>query len=115
MAIWWSTTDAGLLAGLGGLVAGLSIGLLVTALRVLAPRGIGKTPVIIALYSVTFAGGATLGIGALAKIIDQPAHVWLPLVVGGGVLGLAGGAMLPIARLLYRRAAERPDARGVPE
>jgi hypothetical protein len=104
MAGWWSAANAGLYAGIAGLMIGLSIGLIVTALRVLAPRGIGRTPVLIALYALTFAGGAALGTGALAVILHQPAHVWLPLIAAGGVLSVASGALIPISRLAYRRA-----------
>jgi len=109
MTPWWSASDAGLYTGLAGLLIGLAIGSVVTALRVLGPRGIGRVPVIIALYALAFTGGGALGVGALAAFVRQPAHVWLPLVAGGGVLGLAGGAMLPIARIVYRRA-RRPGA-----
>ena len=110
MTHWWTASDAGLYTGIAGLLAGLAIGLVVTGLRVLAPSAVARGPLIGALYVLAFSGGLTLGAGILGALVDQPAHVWLPLVGVGGVLAVAGGVLIPITRLAYRRAADRRSA-----
>lgn len=104
MTPWWTGQEAGLYGGIGGSVIGVLGGTLGMLAGVLAPRGKGRRLVYAAFFTGIAAGTVLLAAGLFALLRGQPYHVWYPLVLGGGILTLVLGALLPVLRVRYRQA-----------
>jgi hypothetical protein len=86
----------GALAGIWGALAGY-----------LAPRGKAKVLVLGIGTIIAVAGAIVAGIGIYAWIVGQPYSVWYPLTLGGAILTIVCGALLPVARKRYFEADAR--------
>ncbi|MBL8758987.1 MAG: hypothetical protein JNK35_11215, partial [Phycisphaerae bacterium] len=104
---WWSQQAAALIGAVGGSAGGLLGACLGVSLSVLAPRGVGRGPVLTACAAIALAGWALLVGAGLAGLVGQPFHVLLPLVIGGSVLGPLATLLLPVAINAYEIAAAR--------
>ncbi len=111
MTEWWSPQTSVWIGALGCGGGGALAGIFGSLMGWLAPRGIGRTPMLAAHTLFVAAGALALIAGIIALAQGQPYHVWFPLLLGGGITAIVMGAMLPIARLRYRQAeARRLDA-----
>lgn len=52
-------------------------------------------------------GVMSLAAGIVALVVRQPYHVWYPLVLGGVILSVVPGCLLPVIRMRYRQAEAR--------
>ena len=96
---WWSDRAGGWIGGLGGAVIGCIGGLV----GVLGGMGRARRLVqaVMALMVAAGLAGVIGGVAALAT--GQPYGVWYPLLLGGGISAAVFGALLPVARMRYRR------------
>lgn len=107
MTEWWdlqSMAWIGAIAGgglgtLGGIYGGLA--------GCLAPRGIGRAPIMAVHWTLLLIGAASLVAGIAAVIEAQPYHVYYPLLLTGLILTLVMGMLLPVVKLRYRQAERR--------
>ena len=98
----WSGALLGVLGGLLGILGGIT--------GWLAPKGIGRR-VILPLWWASCALGAGLAVfGVAALFSTQPYAIWYPFVLGGGMLVVLGGSLLPLVHRRYGEAAERRAA-----
>jgi hypothetical protein len=86
----------GSLAGIWGALAGY-----------LAPRGKAKLLVLGMGMAIAIVGAILAGVGIYAWMDGQPYGVWYPLTLGGGVLTIVCGALLPVIRKRYFEADAR--------
>lgn len=107
MQPWWTEHQAALIGAIGGGGLGTLAGMLGGLAGWLAPRGKGKGPVLGAFALIFVVGVIALVGGVYAVSTGQPYHVWYPLVLGGGLMALIMGVLLPVIRLRYRQAEHR--------
>jgi len=94
---WWD-------AWTGWLISGILVVVLVClgiATGVLVRRGRGRGFVMAVTAATALLGMALLGAGAAALVAAQPAEVWFPLLLGGGLGAGMFGAFRPIIRKRY--------------
>ena len=102
---WFNNTA--LVGALLGSGCGVLGGILGVLMGVLAPRGIGK-PFVIAFEAVVgFLGVITLIVGITGMVQGQPYGVWYPLAIVGFISATVFGTLLPITKMVYRRAEEQ--------
>ena len=107
MHAWWTDHQAALIGAIGGSIVGGLGGLFGTIAGICAPRGKWKRLVFGMTYTFIAAGWTLLAAGLIALLLRQPYGVWYPLLLGGGVLGLAMTALAPLVHLRYREAENR--------
>lgn len=95
---------AGAILGGGG---GTLVGLWGALGGTLAPRGKAK-PFVLGMGVVLACAGAILaGVGIYAWVAGQPYGIWYPLTLGGVVIALITGILMPIVRKRYAEAEAR--------
>ncbi len=104
---WWSVQASSWIGAIGGGGGGMLAGVFGALMGSLAPRGIGRVPMLCAHALLIAAGVVALGAGIVAVVGDQPRHVYFPLLLGGGILTIVMGSLFPVARLRYRQAEQR--------
>ena len=98
----WSGALLGVLGGFFGILGGIT--------GWLAPKGIGRR-VILPLWWASCALGAGLAVfGVAALFSTEPYAIWYPFVLGGGMLVVLGGSLLPLVHRRYGEADERRAA-----
>ncbi len=103
---WWSQ-QAMAWIGAGGGILGALAGVHGALAGTLAPRGIGKVPVL-AVHGLFLAVGiGSLGLGLVALVTGQPYRVWYPLLLIGLITTLVLGMLLPVVLMRYRQAEQR--------
>ena len=107
MTPWWSQDSSMWIAIIGGAGGGTCVGLFGALMGVLAPRGIGRVPMLATHTALVALGIVALGAGIFAASTGQPYHVYYPLLLGGGIATMVLGGLLPVARLRYRQAEQR--------
>ena len=107
MTEWWSQQASAWIGAIGGGGGGALAGIFGSLMGFLAPRGIGRTPMLAAHTLFILCGIAALVAGIAALAMSQPFHVYFPLLLGGGVVSIVMGSLLPLARLRYRQAEQR--------
>jgi MFS family permease len=86
----------GTLAGLWGALAGM-----------LAPKGKAKALVLGLGIAIASSGAIIAGIGLYALVVGQPYGIWYPLLLGGGILMIVCGCLVPVVRKRYSEAEAR--------
>lgn len=94
----------GSIAGGGG---GTLCGIVGALGGTLAPRGIGRRWILGLMYGLVVAGIAQLTFGIYALAVGQPYGIWYGPVLGGTVMTLVVGVLIPVVRWRYREAEER--------
>jgi hypothetical protein len=107
MTPWWTEEMAGLIGGIGGGGLGTLGGLLGAAAGMLVPRGIGKRFILGSFGALAGVGAIALGAGIVGIAMGQPYYVWYPLLLGGLILSLVMGSLLPVMILGYRKMEAR--------
>jgi len=107
MTEWWSTQASVWIGAIGGGGGGALAGIFGGLIGWLAPRGIGRGPMLTVHAIFILAGVVALVAGIVAIISGQPYHVFYPLLLGGGILTVVMGALFPVSRLRYRQAEQR--------
>lgn len=107
MTEWWDQQTAAWIGALGGGGLGTLAGLFGGLAGYLAPRGIGRVPVLAVHGLFVLAGVGALVAGIVAVVQSQPYHVYYPLLLGGAILSLVMGVLLPVVRVRYRQAEKR--------
>ncbi len=108
---WWTNQDAALIGAIGGSAIGILGGLFGSIVGVCAPKGIARGPVLGGQLAMAVLGVVLLIAGIVAVVQQQSAHVWLPLMLGGGLLAGIMGGLYPVVRMRYTQAeARRMDA-----
>lgn len=114
MIEWWTAHDGNLYGAIGGAALGVLGGCLGAAAGWFAPRGRQRGLILGSMLVLVIAGVAMLGTGLMALAQKQPYHVWYPLILGGGILTLVMGPLIPVINIRYRQAeARRMDAEGI--
>jgi len=104
---WWSSQIGALIGAIGGGGLGSLAGLLGAAAGSLAPQGKARG-VVLGTFSALIALGVALASGGLsALLVGQPRHVWMPLLLIGGVLTLVLIPLRPIVKKRYAEAEAR--------
>ena len=95
---WWSGSTAGLMGGIGGTILGLLGGVIGTL------TGVGKGRKLVLSLAATMAGMGTLILigGIYAAIAGQTYNVFYPLLLLGGMMAIAGTAILCVAPGRFR-------------
>jgi len=96
---WWSDRTGGLIGGLGGTI----FGCLAALVGVLGGLGKARRLVTSLLAACCLFGVAGLAVGVAALASGQPYGVYYPLLLGGGILSVICGVLIPV---LLRRYAE---------
>jgi len=104
---WWSQHASVLIGAIGGGGGGALAGIFGGLMGYLAPRGIGRTPMLGAHAALITCGVVALITGIVALAAGQPYHVYFPLLLGGGIVTIVMGSLFPVARLRYRQAEQR--------
>lgn len=105
--MWWSPQDAALVGAIGGSLIGVLGGLVGVLLGVFARHGKFKVLNVGMLAAGLGLGVLLLAAAVVALVARQPYHVWYPLVLGGLVLTIVGGTLLPLSLWIYRMAEHR--------
>jgi hypothetical protein len=93
----------GIVGGVGGSLGGL-LGALAGSL---APRGVGRTWIIGAMYVLAAFGVSQLAFGAYAWLAGQPYGIWYGPVLCGVIFTTVVGGLIPMTKMRYRQAEER--------
>ena len=107
MDAWWTQQSAVWLEAIGGGGGGTLLGIFGSLMGYLAPRGIGRVPMLATHAVIVACGVCAHGAGIYALLTGQPYHVYYPLLLGGGITALVMGCLWPVARLRYRQAEQR--------
>ena len=104
---WFDSRTAGLVGGIGGSLIGVLGGVFGYLCSWLVPKGRGKGLLLGGLAAMCVLGVACLLTAATALAMGQPYHVFYPLLLGGGIVTLVMGGLLPVLFAGYRRAEAR--------
>jgi uncharacterized membrane protein len=107
MTEWWSEQTSALIGAFAGAGLGVLAGLYGTLAGTLAPRGIGRRPMLAVHIALLTLGVATLILRIAALVVGQPYHVWYPLGLIGLVLVVVLGPLYPVVRARYAQAEYR--------
>lgn len=111
---WWSAEHAAWIGAIGGSAVGIVGGVFGMLIGVCAPRGAARGLVLTGHLALVGLGAAVLLTGIAAIVLGQPRHVWYPLLLGGGILTVVLGSLIPAVRARYRQAeARRLDAEAI--
>lgn len=105
--MWWSPQDAALFGAIGGSLIGVLGALVGVLMGVYGPRGRFKSLNVGLLVGGVALGLVLLAVGAVALLARQRYHVWYPPVLGGLILTLVCGVLLPVCLRVYRQAEHR--------
>jgi hypothetical protein len=100
---WWSDRSA----GVAGAMAGVIVGIFGASIGMLASRGKARRFVLGTMTVLAGLGVVLLGAGAIAFASSQPYGVTGSLLLGGGLLVVVAGAMIPATRRVYAQAELR--------
>lgn len=105
---WWDPSTGAMLGAILGGGLGTTCGLYGALAGTLAPRGIGRVPVL-AVHTVLLAIGVALLVAAIVSIVvRQPFHaVTFCLLLPGIVITCVMGPLLPVVRMRYKQAELR--------
>lgn len=107
MSAWWDPTTAAILAGVGGGGLGATAGLYGALAGTLAPRGIGRVPMLTIHVALIVTGIGLLVAGGAAVATGQPYHVYYPFLLTGLILAGVMVPLLPVIRLRYAQSEQR--------
>lgn len=107
MIEWWTAEHAAMIGAIGGSLVGVIGGVFGTVVGLCAPRGIARGPVLATHAVLVVLGGVVLVAGVAAAVLGQPSHVYFPLLLGGLILSVVMGPLLPVVRARYRQAEAR--------
>lgn len=107
MSEWWSQQDAALLGAMGGSAVGILGALLGTLVGYFAPRGRHKGIIIPFHITLVVVGLGVLSAGVVAIAVKQPYHVWYPLALGGFIMSVVLGSLLPVVVRRFAQAEMR--------
>lgn len=107
MSEWWSMQDGALLGAIFGGSVGVIGACFGAFVGYFAPRGKHRGVVIPAHISLVLIGAIALSGGIAALLLKQPYHVWYPLTLGGFILTVVLGCMLPVVMKRYAQAEMR--------
>ena len=107
MTPWWDQQTAILIGAIGGSAVGIVGGAYGALVGVLAPKGIGRRPMLAIHLGLVGFGAVVLIAGIVAASTGQPYLVYYPLLLGGGILTLVLGGLFPAIRTRYRQAEVR--------
>ncbi|MCC6660748.1 MAG: hypothetical protein IT437_07670 [Phycisphaerales bacterium] len=107
MTEWWTMQDGNWYGAIGGSAIGVIGGCYGGLVGWLAPRGIGRR-FFLTLHAVLIVLGVVALVAGIAALsVQQPYHVWYPLVLVGGILTLVMGCLFPVILTRYRQAEHR--------
>ncbi|MGB8401093.1 hypothetical protein [Bradyrhizobium sp.] len=95
----WCGAALGVLGGVIGTLSGVT--------GAMAARGIGRRVVLPIWWTSAALGVLLLAAGLVALVGGQPYAIWYPLMLGGSVIAVVEGALLPTIYRRYRDAEER--------
>ncbi len=104
---WWSTQDGALIGAIGGSVLGVIGACFGSFVGYFAPRGRYRSIAIPLHITLVAFGVITLCTGVTALLLKQPYHVWYPLTLGGFILTVVLGCLLPVVFKRYADADRR--------
>lgn len=104
---WWSNQDGAMLGAIFGSSIGLLGAIYGSAVGYFAPRGRHRGIVIPCHIALVALGAIALSAGMTALILKQPYHVWYPLTLGGFILTVVLGCLLPVVMRRYAQAEQR--------
>lgn len=107
MTEWWDQQTAGWIGAIGGGGLGTLAGVFGALAGYLAPKGIGRIPILTFHWIILLVGVASLIFGIVAVTQGQPYHVYYVPMLVGAVLTFVMGGLLPVIRLRYRQAEQR--------
>lgn len=107
MTPWWTEQVGAYIGAFGGASAGVFGGAFGAAVGVLAPRGKCKGVVMGFHFGLVAIGAVAGAAGVAALAMGQPRHVYYPLLLGGGILTIVLGSLVPVVQQRYREAEER--------
>ena len=107
MTEWWTVQQATWMGAIGGSAIGVVCGTLGALSGILAHKGIGKRFMITAFGGLAIIGSISLVVGIVGFCIGQPYHVSYPLVLGGFILTMVMGCLVPVIRMRYRQSEAR--------
>jgi hypothetical protein len=107
MSEWWSMQEAAWVGAIGGSLLGILGGTVGAASGIFAPRGRFRGAIVGSMGALAVIGAAVLIVGVVALSARQPYHVWYPMLLGGGILSLVCGCLLPVILMRYRVAEQR--------
>lgn len=107
---WWNNETAAWVGGFGGAAVGVIGGTYGAAVGMMAPKGIGRGPMLTVHFTLLVLGAASLVVGSIAWLSAQPYHVYYPMLLLGGVLAPLMGFLLPTILQRYRQADARKMA-----
>jgi hypothetical protein len=94
---WWTDRTAGLVGGIGGAVVGILGGMIGT----FASRGRARRLVLGTMVGLVALGAVLLVAGVVALVASQPYGVTGSLFIGGVVLVVVVGSMIPTVKRAY--------------
>ena len=100
---WWSTRQAGLVGG----IAGSALGCVGALIGVVGGRGKARRLVIGLMWAMVGCGALLLAGGAAALVCSQPYHVYYPLLLLGGLMGILPLGLLPMMKRRYAQVELR--------
>ena len=104
---WWTIQQTALIGAIGGSSIGVLGGLMGSVIGVCAPRGIARRLVYSSIGACILIGAVMLIAGIVALAGSQPMHVALPLLLGGSILDITLGPLIPVVHMRYRQADQR--------
>ena len=108
MTDWWDQSTGTIIGAVLGAGLGTACGLFGGVVGMLAPRGIGRVPVLTAHVLFLSIGVACLATAIVALIMGQPwSAVVFPLFLPGLVVTMVMGPLLPVVRMRYAQADQR--------
>ena len=108
MEPWWDESFSNTLGAIAGAVIGPVFGGIGGGVGgPLAGRGKAKRFVLGMFWSGAILGALLLLTAAIAGALGQPSHVWIWMLLCGGILGFVCGGLLPVMHHVYRVAEER--------
>lgn len=107
MSAWWSQMAGTYIGAFGGAGIGVLCGTYGAVAGVLAQKGKARSAVLGFHVALLAVGVVTLVAGIVAVVLDQPYHVFYPLLLLGGVTSVVLGGLLPAMRKRYAEAEHR--------
>ncbi|MGQ0627177.1 MAG: hypothetical protein ACT4PL_03645 [Phycisphaerales bacterium] len=105
MDAWWTEQTAVFIGAIGGGGLGALGGVVGAMSGTLAMKARCRGLVVGLQVTIAALGVLALLVGIVAKFDTQPWHVTFPLLLGGGVLTVACGCLLPLTLMIYAVAS----------